>query len=78
MDLCDYKDAFGAPGTGAHSYRIFDIAIVDVLATVGLSIVAAWIFSVSFFVIFLILIITSVILHRTFCVRTTVDKWLFD
>ena len=33
MSLCKYKDIFGAPNTGAHRYRIFNIAIVDVLVT---------------------------------------------
>jgi len=29
--LCKYKNMFGAPNTGIHSYRICNIAIVDVL-----------------------------------------------
>jgi hypothetical protein len=32
MELCKYKDMFGKPGEGAHSYRILNIAIVDVIA----------------------------------------------
>lgn len=34
IDLCHYKDIFGRPREGAQSYRIFDIAVVDVAATV--------------------------------------------
>jgi len=29
-----YKDIFGKPGTGAHSYRILNIAVVVVFLTV--------------------------------------------
>ena len=32
--LCQYKDALGEVGKGVHSYRIFNIAIVDVLLTI--------------------------------------------
>ena len=31
--LCKYKDLFGKVDTGIHSYRIANIAIVDVLLT---------------------------------------------
>ena len=31
--FCKYKDLLGKVKTGLHSYRIFDIAIVDVLLT---------------------------------------------
>lgn len=35
--LSYYKDIFGAPNTGIHSYRLFDIAIVDLLFTILVS-----------------------------------------
>ena len=31
--LCKYKNIFGKVGKGVHSYRIFNIAIVDVILT---------------------------------------------
>ena len=30
MSLCQYKDIFGKPGEGAHSYRVANVAVVDV------------------------------------------------
>ena len=33
MTLCKYRNLLGEVGKGVHSYRIFDIAIVDVLLT---------------------------------------------
>ena len=35
--LCEYKNMLGKVGEGVHSIRIFNIAIVDVLATVLLA-----------------------------------------
>ena len=32
--LCKYKDILGKVGQGVHSYRLFGIAIVDVLLTI--------------------------------------------
>ena len=34
MYLCKYKDIFGKVGKGIHSFRICNIAVVDVLLTV--------------------------------------------
>jgi hypothetical protein len=35
--LCKYKDMFGKPNTGVHKYRLFNIAVVDVLATIAVA-----------------------------------------
>lgn len=34
MDLCKYKNALGVPGKGIHSYRVFGVAIADVIMTI--------------------------------------------
>jgi len=76
--LCKYKDIFGKVGEGVHSYRIFNIAIVDVLLTVlAAFIIYLLIPKYNFFYILIVLFIIGIILHRIFCVRTTVDKLLF-
>ena len=41
--LCKYKDAFGKLGTGIHSYRIFDIAVLDF----GVTAIVAYLISLS-------------------------------
>jgi hypothetical protein len=77
--LCEYKDLFGKVGQGVHSYRIFDIAIVDVLLTIlGAFIIHLFLPKYSFLYILILLFITGIILHRLFCVRTTIDKLLFS
>ncbi len=77
MNLCKFKDMFGKPNTGLHSIRIFNIAIVDVLLTVLLAYIIANTFHTRFYVTLIALFIIGIILHRLFCVKTTIDKFLF-
>ena len=74
---CRFANIFGKPKDGAHSYRILDIAIVDVLATIVLSIIISKIFNKSFLIVLLCLFILGIILHKLFCVNTTVNKLIF-
>jgi hypothetical protein len=76
--LCQYKDIFGKTGEGVHSYRLFNIAIVDVLATILGAFVLSYITNKSFMGMLIALFITGIALHYLFCVRTTVDKLLFQ
>ena len=80
--LCQYKDMFGKPGEGAHSLRVFNVAIVDL----GLTLVIAYIIKLqnfkflentSFGMLFVCLIILSLIIHKLFCVDTTLTKVVF-
>jgi len=78
MDLCQYKNIFGEPGQGAHSYRIFDIAIVDVIMTiVGAKLISEY-YDYNFKNTLIILFLTGIILHKLFCVDTTINKLIFD
>lgn len=77
MNLCKYKNMFGEPNKGIHSYRVLDVAIVDVLFTIILALFISYVIKQSFWLILLILFIIGIISHRLFCVRTTVDKILF-
>ena len=77
LDLCRYKDIFGRPKEGAHAYRIFDIAVVDVAATVVVAYIIARVFGFVFWKSLVVLFLIGIISHRAFCVRTTVDKWVF-
>ena len=76
--LCQYKDIFGRPREGAHAYRIFDIAVVDVAATVILAFIISRLFGLSFWKSLVALFIIGILSHRAFCVRTKVDKLLFS
>ena len=71
---CPFKDIFGKPGEGVHSIRFMNIAVVDTLATLGL----AWGISKytqwNIWVIFILLIIVSIPIHKLFCVKTTLSS----
>ena len=78
MSLCQYKNIFGAPNTGAHSYRIFNIAIVDFGLTVLASYFIAKYYLMDFITVFLILMLIGLIMHKLFCVDTTLTKIFFE
>jgi len=77
MNLCIYKNALGEPNKGIHSYRLFGIAIADVIMTILGAYLISYFFNISFTYTAIILFSLGIILHRLFCVRTTVDKILF-
>jgi hypothetical protein len=54
-ELCKYKNILGKPGTGVHSYRFMNIAIVDVLLTLLLAFVISYYTKYSFLYVSIIL-----------------------
>ena len=78
LEFCKYKDLFGKPGQGVHSYRIFNIAIVDVILTILGAFIISYFMKFNFATTLLVLFLLGIILHRLFCVRTTIDKLLFN
>jgi fatty acid desaturase len=75
--LCKYKDILGKPDQGIHKYRIFNIAIVDVILTILLALFVSYIFKLNFWITLLLVFLLGILMHRLFCVKTTVDKLLF-
>ena len=77
INLCKYKNMFGEPGTGAHSYRFWNIAVVDVVLTILAGLLLSWITGMTRVHSIITMFVLGIIAHRLFCVRTTVDKLLF-
>jgi hypothetical protein len=75
--FCHYKNLFGAPGTGAHSYRFAGVAIVDVILTILAAFAISWISKWPFWYVLLGLFLLGIFLHWLFCVQTTVGKFIF-
>ena len=77
--LCEYSELFGKVGEGIHSYRLFNIAILDVIITmIGAYFLQKKFFSnYSYLQVLIVVFIVGIISHRIFCVRTTIDKMLF-
>ena len=77
--FCQYSDIFGKIKEGVHKYRLFNLAIVDVIMTFIGSYFLQKVFfkKYEYYQVLLGLFILGIILHRLFCVRTTIDKILF-
>ena len=77
MSLCKYKNILGEPDKGIHSHRLFGVAIADVIMTIIAAAIIAYFRKQPFVNVLLFLFLLGIVLHRIFCVRTTVDKLLF-
>jgi hypothetical protein len=77
MGLCKYRHIFGREGEGVHSIRLFDVAVVDVVATLIAGALLGRRSLKMFLAITLGLFLLGVIAHRLFCVNTTVNKAIF-
>jgi len=76
MGLCKYKDSLGVPGKGTHTH-FMGVAWRDVVATIIGGIILSFIFNWNMLYTVLGVFILGIVLHRLFCVRTTIDKLLF-
>jgi len=77
MNLCKYKNLLGIPKKGIHSYRFLGLAIADVIMTIIGALLISYFLKISLVYTTISLFILGIILHRLFCVRTTIDKLLF-
>jgi hypothetical protein len=77
FDLCEYKDIFGKPRQGAHSFRIFNVAVIDVFFTILAAFIVSYFANTNIYYTIIGMFVLGVISHRLFCVRTTIDKLLF-
>lgn len=78
VNLCQYKDALGVPGQGIHSYRIFGVAIADVIMTIIGAYIYSYIYHTSFLYSLLGLFALGIFLHKLFCVKTSIHQLLFS
>lgn len=78
MNLCQFQNFFGQARTGAHSYRILNLAVVDILATFLVAgALHRWLFpQKSYGEVLLGLFLMGVFLHWLFCVPTTLNLWM--
>lgn len=64
---------FSEPRQGIHSIRIFDIAVVDLILTIILSIIIS---RHNFIAVFIILVIISILVHSMLGIKTKTNAWL--
>jgi len=75
--FCKYKNLFGEPNEGLRKYRIFDIAILDTTVVLIIGVIFSWFSKINIFIVWLVLFVSGILVHRLFCVRTGIDKLLF-
>lgn len=74
MNPCQYRHIFGKEGEGVHSFRILNVAIVDLgLTIIGAKVISDY-YDFSFIKTILILLVSSIFIHKLFCVETTLTK----
>jgi hypothetical protein len=77
MDICKYSTSLGIPNVGFHEH-VLGVAIFDVIGTIVIGIIIALLFKWNILITISILFILGIVAHRLFCVRTTLDKILFQ
>lgn len=60
-----------------HKYRIFDLAIVDVVGTFGIAWIVSKVLGMSYLTACVVSFLAGIVAHRIYNVRTTVDTLLF-
>ena len=68
---CPFKDIFGKPGTGVHSIRIANFAVVDTLMTIIGAFLISKYFRKPFLITLLLFFLLGELLHWVFCADTT-------
>jgi hypothetical protein len=77
ISICPYKYILGKPKEGVRTYRIFDISLIDVICTIIGGYFISNYYQTDIKVVLFVLFLLGIIVHRLFCVETTIDKLLF-
>lgn len=70
-----YKNFFGKPNTGVHSYRFLNTAIVDYLLSIVLAIFITYLTSIPLVLTTISILLLGIILHALFGVNTNSVKF---
>lgn len=76
LNLCQYKNIFGKPNEGVHRFRIFDMAIFDIILTIFLGLLLAKLLKINTLSGIMFAFGLGIIFHKIFCVETTLNKIL--
>jgi hypothetical protein len=69
---------FGKEREGVHAVRLFNVAVVDLLLTLAGAYVICVYSGINFALVLIVLFSLGVVLHKAFCVETTLNKILFS
>jgi hypothetical protein len=74
--LCKFRHVFGEERKGVHSFRLLDIAIVDVALTLLVSWMTSSFYKIPFGIVLCGFLLLGMLLHWMFCVDTTINRAL--
>lgn len=74
--FCKYSNSLGEPNKGIHTHFL-GLAIFDLIGTILIALLISHYSKVNFWLIFGIIFLLGILLHRLFCVDTTVNKLIF-
>jgi hypothetical protein len=74
--LSMWKNILGNPNKGIHSIRIFNIAIIDYILTILLSLITTYLTKMPILLTTIIWCIVGIICHILFGVNTNITKYL--
>lgn len=77
MKLCQYANIFGKPNTGVHVHRFLGFASVDLFLTIIIGIIISYMFDVSIIWTIIILFLLGIVVHKLFCVDTTLNTLIW-
>lgn len=71
-----YSNIFGKINTGVHSYRLCNVAMVDYIMTIIISLITTCVTKIPIIITTIFWLIMSFICHVLFGVQTSTVKWL--
>lgn len=74
--LSIWKNMLGKPNVGIHSIRIFDIAIIDYILTILVSLITTYLTKMPILLTTILWCIVGIICHILFGVNTNIVKYL--
>ena len=74
--LAEFKDIAQAPKTGVHQYRIGGVSLVDVAATLIVSVIIGYFTGWNVAIVSQALLFISVPVHMLFGVNTALIEWI--
>jgi len=76
MNLCQYKNYFGAPNTGLHQHRILGFAAVDLGLTLLVALFVSYSLEINPIMSIFGFMVLGIIAHKLFCVDTALNTAL--
>jgi len=76
IKLSDYKDIFGAPGTGVHKYKFMGTSFVDYLMSIVGAFIITYYTGIPLVITTIGILLLGIIFHGLFRIKTQVLKFI--